>query len=135
MDLDELVQGKSNYMRKEDVGQDGVDLTILGFKKVKVESDDGNTEEKIAMLFVEDDYKPMLLNITNKDLLKEATGAITTEDCKGKRINVYNDPSVRFGKKQVGGLRIRPTLGAAASKLAKAELGLGEDYRTVDVPF
>lgn len=106
MDLDELVKSNSKYLQKEDVGTSGRNLTIRGFKRVVVEAD-GEEEEKVAMFFTDDNLKPMLLNVTNKNRLKIATGAKTTDDVKGKTINVYNDPYVEFGGKVVGGLRIR----------------------------
>jgi len=111
MNLDELVKSKSDYLKKEDVGEDGVNLTIRGFKKVQVEGDNGE-EEKIAMFFAEENFKPLLLNITNKNRLKIATGEDTVEGVKGKTINVYNDPYVEIGGKITGGVRIRAAVGA-----------------------
>jgi hypothetical protein len=124
MDLDELIKSKSEYMKKEDVGVDGVDLTILGFKKVKVENK-GVTEEKVALIFMENGYKPLLLGITKKDELKQVTGATTTDQCKGKVINVFCDPGIRFGTAVVGGVRIREPVGIKAPTPADEE----------DVPF
>jgi len=114
MNLDELIKSKSDYLKKEDVGEDGVNLTIKGFKKVQVEGDNGE-EEKIAMFFAEENYKPLLLNITNKNRLKIATGQDTVEGVKGKVINVYNDPYVEFGGKITGGVRIRAAVGGTKS--------------------
>lgn len=113
MNLDEMVKSKSEYLKKEDVGEAGKNLTISGFKRVKVDGEHGE-EEKIAMFFAEEGYKPMLLNITNKNRLKAATGETTSEGVKGKTVNVYNDPMVDFGGKIVGGLRIRPATNGAS---------------------
>ena len=60
-DLDSLVTSNSKYMKKEDVPEDGVDLTIKHFTKEVVKGDDGE-EQKAAVHFVEDGYKPLLLN-------------------------------------------------------------------------
>jgi hypothetical protein len=127
MDLDELVTSKSEYLKKEDVGEAGVNLTIKAFKKVRLKGD-GGEEEKIVMMF-EEDYKPMVLNLTNKNRLKAATGAKTTDDVKGKVINVYNDPMVDFGGEIVGGLRIRKST-APPPPPAQADPGFNDD-----VPF
>lgn len=116
MNLDELVKSKSDYLKKEDVGEEGVNLTIRGFKKVQVEGDNGE-EEKIAMFFAEENFKPLLLNITNKNRLKIATGEETVEGVKGKTVNVYNDPYVEFGGKITGGVRIRAAVGAKPAPL------------------
>lgn len=126
MNLDELVTGNSEYLRKEDVTEAGVNLTIKGFKRVKVKNDDGE-EDKVAMYFVEEGYKPLLLNITNKNRLKVATGESTVEGVKGKTICVFNDPYVEFGGKIVGGVRIRAANGA---KPAAVESGPDDD-----IPF
>jgi hypothetical protein len=127
MSFDELVPSKSKYLAKSDVGDDGVILTIRGFKHEEIEGDDG-TEEKTVMYFREGGYKPMILNRTNAALLAGATGVGTAGEAKGKQIVVYNDPSVGFGGKITGGLRIKKVPGpAAAPKVAEREPGSDDD--------
>lgn len=110
LSFDELVPSKSKYLSKSDVGEDGLVLTIKGFRMETIESDEGN-EDKMVMHFVED-VKPMVLNRTNSQLVSVATGANKVGDAKGKQIIVYNDPTVGFGGKITGGLRIRKIGGA-----------------------
>jgi len=110
MTFDQLVPSKSKYLTKDDVGEDGLILTIKGFRMETLESDDGN-EDKMVMHFMED-MKPMVLNRTNAQLVGVATGAKTAGDAKGKQIVVYNDPTVSFGGKITGGLRIKKLAGA-----------------------
>ncbi|WDI91966.1 hypothetical protein [Xanthomonas campestris] len=51
--------------------------------------------------------KPMILNATNSKMMDRLTGSPFIEDWSGKRIMVYVDSNVRFGKDTVEGLRVR----------------------------
>ena len=128
LSFDRLVPSESTYLAKDDVGEDGVDLTVRGFKRETVKGDAGD-EHKIVLYFVETGFKPMILNKTNSTLLGMATGVTSAGEARGKRINVYCDPTVQFGGRIVGGLRIRKATGAAP-KAAPA----GTDFDD-DVPF
>jgi hypothetical protein len=110
LSFDALVPSKSKYLAKEDVGEDGLDLTVRGFKREVVEGDHGE-EEKIVLYFSEPNIKPMILNRTNSGRLSIATGCKNAGEARGKKVNVYNDPFVEFGGKVVGGLRIRKAQG------------------------
>lgn len=109
LSFDELVPSESKYLAKSDVGEDGVILTIKGFHREMVKGDDGD-EEKTVLHFVED-VKPMILNRTNAQLLAVVTGAKIAGEAKGKQIVVYNDPTVGFGGKITGGIRIKKIAG------------------------
>ena len=110
MTFDQLVPSKSKYLTKDDVGEDGLILTVKGFRMETLESDEGD-EDKMVLHFVED-IKPMVLNRTNAQLIAVATGAKVAGDAKGKKIVVFNDPTVSFGGKITGGLRIKKVSGA-----------------------
>jgi hypothetical protein len=126
--FDELVPSKSKYLAKSDVGDDGVILTIRGFKEEVIEGDDGD-EKKIVMYFREADFKPMILNRTNAALLAGATGVGTAGESKGKQIVVHNDPSISFGGKVTGGLRIKKIPGPARAprQVEQREPGSDDD--------
>src|SRR5690348_16681740 len=94
MTFDQLVPKNSKYLTKEDVGEDGVVLTIKGFRMETLKGDDGE-EDKMVLHFVED-VKPMVLNRTNAKLVSIATGAKVVGEAKGKQIVVYNDPTIAF---------------------------------------
>ena len=129
MSFDELVPSQSKYLAKGDVGEDGVILTIKGFRQEVVKGDDGD-EDKIVLHFVED-VKPMILNRTNAALLAGATGVAKAGEAKGKQIVVYNDTSITFGGRVTGGLRIKRIAGAP-KPAPRAAVGssLGDD-----IPF
>jgi hypothetical protein len=119
--FDQLVPSESKYLKRSDVGEDGTVLTIRGFTMETMKGDEGE-EEKIAMHFVED-VKPMILNKTNANLLRVVTGCAKAGEAKGKQIVVYDDPTISYGGRITGGLRIKKVPGApkAAPKASGVE--------------
>ena len=109
LSFDQLVPSNSNYLKKDDVGEDGLILTIKGFKSETIDGDDGK-EDKVIMYFVED-MKPMVVNRTNSQLIGICTGAKNAGEARGKKIVVYNDPTISFAGKITGGLRIKKVAG------------------------
>lgn len=134
MTFNDLVPKVSKYLSKEDVGEDGVVLTIRGFKAETVKGDEGE-EEKIILYFKEQQFadgaliKPMIVNRTNSQLIGVCTGAATAGEAIGKQIVVYNDPTIGFGGKITGGLRIKKVTGAP--KVAPATTAPLDD----NIPF
>lgn len=110
--LDSLVPTKSDYLSKEDVGEQGMNLTIAGFKMEMV-GNGADADNRCVMAFQEPDVKPMIVNKTNMNRIKHITGAETTGQAVNKVVNVYNDPMVEFGGKLTGGIRIRPAAAPA----------------------
>jgi hypothetical protein len=110
--------------------------TIRGFKMETIKSDEGD-EDKVVCYFVED-VKPMVVNRTNSQLIGSATGARTAGESVGKQIVVYNDPSVGFGGKVTGGLRVKRIAGAPrpapAAPRANTQRG-PDDFGDDSVPF
>ena len=104
--LDQLVPSESKYLSKEDVGEQGMNLTIAGFSITKV-GQGADADDRCILHFNEGNVKPMVVNKTNMARIKHVTGAETTGQARGKAINVYHDPMVEYGGKLVGGLRIR----------------------------
>ena len=130
MSFDQLVPTESKYLSKNDVGEDGVILTIKGFRQETISGDAGD-ETKVVMHF-EEDYKPMVVNRTNSQLIGICTGAATAGDARGKQIVVYNDPTISFGGKVTGGLRIKKIAGAP--KQASRPESSFADF-DADIPF
>ena len=81
-------------------------LTIKGCHQDEVGQDDGDKEEKWCLDF-EEIKKSLVLNQTNGELLGEVTGKETIEEMVGYKVVLYVDPNVKFGKKKVGGVRVR----------------------------
>ena len=65
-----------------------------------------NERPRLVVMFREFPTKAMVLNRTNTQLLADVLG----DDCSlwvGQRVVVYNDTTVTFAGKRVGGLRLR----------------------------
>lgn len=92
----------SRWMAKEDVPTSGVNLTV---REVTQEAVGEELEAKLALHF-HGSYKPLLLNRTNLRILGALLGNNTGE-WKGKAVCVYSDPTISFGGKLVGGVRVR----------------------------
>ena len=129
LSFDQLVPGDSRYLKQADVGEYGMVLTIAGFTVESVKGDDGD-EDKVVMHFAED-VKPMILNKTNSNLLRVVTGTNRAGDAKGHKIVVYADPTISFGGRVVGGLRIKKVPGAPRQPAAAAA---GVDFND-KIPF
>lgn len=131
MKLAELLP--SSYLKKEDFPTPAL-LTIDRLERVNVAQEGQPAEYKWALHFLELE-RPLVLNSTNIQTL----GAICGDDTDawpGRKVVAYHDPSVSFGGKLVGGIRLRApkqqaqqqAAAAPASAAAMADL---ED----DLPF
>ncbi len=96
---------ESKFLKKEDVGA-GALLTVKGVMQENVAMQGADPEMKWCLTFQEEG-KPFVLNSTNIQLCAMALGSDDTDDWKGKQIVLYTDPSVSFGGKIVGGVRVR----------------------------
>jgi len=103
--LDQAVPRETNYIGKQDLATPR-NVTIASFNMAKVSDDQ---PEMLICHFSESDVKPLIIKSTNKQLLE-----LAHPDCQGlgdyvgKRIELFVDPTVSFGGKIVGGVRIRP---------------------------
>jgi len=129
LSFDKLVPSESKYLSKEDVPEEGVDLTVRGFKRETLKGDQGD-EEKTILYFAEESYKPLVLNRTNASRLALVTGAKTAGEARGRKVNVFHDPMIEFGGKLVGGVRLRKPTGVVTAPKSDAG-GALED----DIPF
>lgn len=94
----------SKYLSKEDLDKP-ILVTIANVHMDYVEGSE-RSEDKPVMTFKEK-IKPMILNHTNWSVLEEVVGSDDSDDWIGQKIVVYHDPSVMFGGKRVGGIRLR----------------------------
>jgi hypothetical protein len=102
----------SPYLSSADI----VEPTVLTIREVKLQGDQTKQSKDVfnTAFFVEreirrgEKLKPMILNATNSKTMKQLTGSPFIEDWQNVRVTIYVDPSVRFGKDTVEGLRISP---------------------------
>lgn len=95
----------SKFIKKEDVG-DGALVTIKEVLQMNVAQEGAEEDLKWCIVFNESE-KPMVLNSTNSHLIAKIANAEHTDGWTGKQIVLYNDPSVSFGGKITGGIRVR----------------------------
>lgn len=134
--IGEMIESK--FLKKEDVGERGVLVTISGVEQKNVAMQGAEPDLKWTLIFEELD-KPMVLNSTNIHMCAKACGSDDTDHWNGKKIVLYEDPNVSFGGKLVGGIRIRAPRTQAAPAVPTrrvAEQPTGGKFEIdSDVPF
>ena len=105
---------KSSFLKKEDCGV-GILVTIKEVVQENV-AKEGAPEELKWCVFFRECEKPMVLNSTNAQLIAAITKEDNTDSWGGHRVVLYNDPSITFGGKLTGGIRVRAPRGQAAGK-------------------
>lgn len=105
---------ESRFLKRTDVGA-GKLVTIAACEKQNVAKKDEKPEYKWTLTF-EELEKPMVLNKTNSELVAMISGERNSDNWAGVRVVLYDDPTIAFGGKLVGGIRIRAPRGAAAQR-------------------
>ncbi len=96
-----------NYLGEWDIEEKSeLKLTIKNVKGEELTLP-GGFKEKRNVLYFKEDYHPMVVNSTNAKMLEKMTGSKYIENWSNTQIAVYFDPTIKFGKEVVGGLRIR----------------------------
>ena len=82
---------------------------VLTIRKVTDETvtGEGGKKDDCMVIYWEEDEKPMIMNKTNCKMVSKVVGSPITERWIGHRIQLWYDPSVKFGSNTVGGIRIR----------------------------
>lgn len=93
----------SRFLKKEDCPAPLL-LTIAKITNEQVDKD--SDEWKYAMWFQEQE-KPLLLNSTNIQLCAAILNSDESDDWVGRKVVLYNDPTIMFAGRVTGGLRIR----------------------------
>jgi len=95
--------GTSNYISKSDVGK-GLLLTIRSYEKKNV----GKGKQDIQFVFYFNEHeKGFILKPTNGKLIAAVAGSADFDDWIGKKIVLFIDPTIEFGGKITGGIRVR----------------------------
>lgn len=134
---------QSKYLKQEDLEED--EERVLTIKAVKLEDMPGDQGEQRYCLYFKEEAKGMVLNVTNIRIIERRYGG-DTDEWVGNKIKLYVDPSVSFGGKIVGGLRIRvPKSGPVPQKappVAKPiatepqeDVQAEDDFDDGDLPF
>ena len=119
------------YLKRESVSPDGEIHTVIKCVEEEINASDGGSETKWLLYL--SDLKPLIMNTTNIRIAVAAFGGDSqTDNWGGKKIIVFDDDSVQFGGKVVGGVRLRAVPSKAKSK-AKAKSTKPTDVD--EIPF
>ena len=115
--MDIMKMGKNpNYLGSwdlEDVPENEITLTISAIREESVIGAEGRKESCAVCYFAESQYKPMILNLTNKKRLIKLYKTNDSDKLKGKRITITSEPVRAFGG-MFDALRIKPVVPPAA---------------------
>jgi len=124
---------ESKFLKQSDVGV-GALMTITGCAQHNVAMQGADPEMKWCLSFREAD-KPLVLNSTNTQLCEKICGSDDTDDWMGHKVVLYTDPTVSFGGKVVGGIRVRAPKVKVAPKTAPVPVVEPNDTLDDDCPF
>lgn len=94
-----------SFLKQEDLQGREVAVVIERVSLEEIKNDDGK-EKKLVAHFAGKD-KGLVLNRTTCETLEQITGTDDTDRWGGTTIVLYVDPTVKFGAKTVGGIRVR----------------------------
>jgi hypothetical protein len=105
---------ESKYLAKHDVTNNvtpSIRAKIAGLDKANLAMENQPEEWKYILLLQGknvdgDPLKPLVLNQENIQRIAMTVGSEETDDWIGKIITLYNDTTVAFGGKMVGGIRV-----------------------------
>jgi len=81
-------------------------LTIAGISQEEVQLPGRTEKEYKVVISFQGAKKRLIINKTNAARIKSHHGP-WTKNWPGKQVTLYFDPSVRFGKQVVGGVRVK----------------------------
>lgn len=112
----------TTFLGKDDV-QAPFCTVIRDVRMEKIKGENGE-EDKAVLHFADQQIKAMIINSTNWTTLEDAYGE-DSDMWRGKQVEIYIDPSVMFGGRRIGGLRVRIPSGANQMRPSPAPLANG----------
>jgi hypothetical protein len=94
-----------SFLKIDDLQGREVKVTIDHVQVEEIKGDRG-TEKKLVAHFVGKD-KALVLNRVNSEAIAQIAGTDDYDNWIGVNVVLYGDPSVMYGGKRVGGLRIK----------------------------
>lgn len=95
----------SKYLTQHDV-EPAVVVTFQAYKEINVAKEGETPDPKYVFKFKEFE-KPLVMNFTNGSIVESVLGSADFDQWMGKQVVLYRDPTVGFGGKITGGIRIR----------------------------
>lgn len=99
MDISKTVEPRSDQLNFDDVAAHDLTITVTEVKR-------GGPEQPVELHNAEYPGRPYKPGKSMRRVLIAAWGTEAAEYV-GKQITLYGDPSIKFGKEAVGGIRIR----------------------------
>ncbi len=103
MNISQLKESK--FLKKEDCGQ-GILVTINRVEELNI-AKEGAPQEFKWCIFFDELEKPMVLNSTNGQIIAQIAGSEESGPWTGHKVVLYHEPSVSYGGKVTGGIRVR----------------------------
>ena len=97
----------SSYLTQRDIEQLPARERCITVDRVEAERVGEEKDLKLVTYFVTLD-KGLVTNMTNGEVLAQIAGSTETAAWHGADVEVYVDPTVGFGGKRTGGIRLRP---------------------------
>ena len=94
------------YLKSDSLTEEGSIHKVVSCTEEQLKADDGQMERKWILNL--SGLKPLILNATNTRRCVAAFGTAETDDWVGQDIIAYCDPTIEFGGKIIGGVRLRP---------------------------
>ena len=97
----------STYLTQQDVNNLSPEERRVTIDHVE-EEEIGEDKELKPVTYFKTLRKGLVTNITNCEVIADIAGSTDTDDWPGTRVELYVDPSIGFGGKRTGGIRVRP---------------------------
>lgn len=122
-----------SFLKQEDLQGREVRVVIESVSLEEIKNEDGK-EKKLVARFTGKD-KGLVLNRTTCESLEAITGTDDYDHWGGTPIVLFVDPTVKFGPKTVGGIRIKaPKAPARPAPVQEREPG-SDDLSAEDIGF
>lgn len=105
------------YLRQCDLPETGDLIVTISRFRARVDVFDPGAKQNVEKFVIDfkEDFKPMILNKTNRETIGKVIGTKDGDKWVGHKIAIYYDPTVRLGRQVVGGLRVRNRRPAGAA--------------------
>lgn len=121
----------SKFLAQGDVKERPLLLTMTTVSQENVAKEGVEPEMKWCLHFEESD-KPLVLNQINMQLIAQITGSTNSDNWAGKKVVLFNDPTVSFGGKLTGGIRVRAPKNQAKPAAVAAPAAVPDAVTTED---
>ena len=103
-----ITKAESDYLGEWDLVDRDLILTIKDAQQETVKIPARNISKESLVITFEEIDKKFVCNQTNAARIEKALGTRYLDEWVGKKIQLYSDPSVSFGKATVPAIRVRP---------------------------